>query len=280
MKKSARASEKLLRLAVVGCGAIGSEAVRALVKKPLSRAYRLAGLCDLKLERARSLARLFHYPVPIHSDWRNVLDDADLVLESASGEVAGPLAEAVLARGGDVLVLSVGGLAGREGVLRRLAEKGGHLYIPSGAIGGLDAAQALALNGLKKVTLITRKPPLGFRGSPGAARLGLDLGRLKKEVRLFRGPAKEAVRLFPQNVNVASLLEWGVAAAAPIHVEIYATPGLRTNTHEIILEGRAGRIRIQVNNFPSQANPKTSRLASLSVIAMLRKISANVRIGT
>ena len=53
------------------------------------------------------------------------------------------------------------------------------------------------------------------------------------------------------------------------------------NTHHIESKGSFGKITTTVENVPDSINPKTSRLAVLSAIEMLRSICTDeVKIGT
>jgi len=50
------------------------------------------------------------------------------------------------------------------------------------------------------------------------------------------------------------------------------------NQHRITIEGEFGRLRIEVENVPSD-NPRTGKLSYLSAIAMLRELGASVQVG-
>jgi len=64
-------------------------------------------------------------------------------------------------------------------------------------------------------------------------------------------------------------------------VKIVADPGATTNSHEIQATGKFGKIITRAENIPSPANPKTSYLASLSAVSLLRKItSEGIKIGS
>ncbi len=63
-------------------------------------------------------------------------------------------------------------------------------------------------------------------------------------------------------------------------VRIIATPHMLVNVHEVYIVGDSGSIYARTENFPSEQNPKTSRLAILSAVATLERILKNVKIGT
>ena len=54
-------------------------------------------------------------------------------------------------------------------------------------------------------------------------------------------------------------------------VEIWADPTVTRNIHRIDVEAEAARFSMQIENVPSDDNPRTGRLTALSVIAALKK---------
>ncbi|MBU0683666.1 MAG: DUF108 domain-containing protein, partial [Candidatus Omnitrophica bacterium] len=58
------------------------------------------------------------------------------------------------------------------------------------------------------------------------------------------------------------------------------SPEYTKNIHEIVMEGKAGKISLRVENVPSPDNPKTSYLAALAACAALAGYFDTVRIGT
>src|SRR5215204_3993885 len=63
-------------------------------------------------------------------------------------------------------------------------------------------------------------------------------------------------------------------------IEIWADPDIDRNIHRIEVEAEAARLSLQIENVPSIENPKTGRLTPLSVVALLRKLSSPLAIGT
>ena len=57
-----------------------------------------------------------------------------------------------------------------------------------------------------------------------------------------------------------------------IKVVIYADPGIDKNVHEIKCIGKFGELYIKCINNPSPKNPKTSYIAALSVIKLLKEL--------
>jgi aspartate dehydrogenase len=177
---------------------------------------------------------------------------------------------AVLRRGIDCLVISIGALADAKlfASLKSAARDGNsRILLSAGAIGGVDAIAAMRLGGLTSVRYRSRKPPLAWRGSP-AERL-VDLGKLAKRTMLYKGTAGEAALLYPQNANVAATVALAGLGFDATEVELVADPDAPGNIHEIEAEGASGRFAIELQGKPSRTNPKTSALAALSVARAL-----------
>ena len=153
------------------------------------------------------------------------------------------------------------------------------IFVPSGAIGGLDAVKAARVGRITSVMMETRKPPAGLAGAPYLAARRVDLDAITEPTLIFEGPAAEAVRGFPANVNVLAALSLAGVGPSLTTIRLYAVPGLTRNTHRITVEGDAGRVTIDIENVPSE-NPRTGRLSYLSAIAMLRDLNAPLRVGT
>ena len=250
------------RLGLIGCGAIGSEIARA-VSSGLIEAD-IAVFMDIYPEKCKALQELLGEKVPVVTSIDDFLSyEMDYAVEAASQEAVRQYGEKILRRGISLVVLSVGALLDDE-LRTRLAtaaqEGRARIYAPTGAIAGLDAIRALRSVGIDRVLLRTITPPKS-----------LGVGVNEKRV-LYRGPAREAVKRFPFNVNVAAALS--LAAGKEAEVEIIADPNAERNTHMIIVESKASRLEIRVENVPSKTNPKTSWLAALSVVELLRRITS------
>ena len=163
----------------------------------------------------------------------------------------------------------------------KVAKKNGRkIYVPSGAIVGLDNIKSASLESISEVTLTTRKPPKSLEGAPYIKQKGINLSLLKEPCVLYEGSAKEAVEFFPQNINVAASLSLASIGPERTRVRIIADPNIENIIHEIHVKGEFGEIYTKTINKPSPSNPKTSYIAALSAIATLRKISGNIIIGT
>jgi aspartate dehydrogenase len=181
------------------------------------------------------------------------------------------------------MVMSTGALIDEElfkEITRIAKEKGRKVYVPSGAIVGLDNIKAAAVGPVEEVTLITRKPPKSFEGAPFLSMKRIDLSEIDEPLVLFEGSAREAVRLFPRNVNVSASLSLAGIGPDRTKVKIIADPKAKSIIHEIHVKGEFGEIMTRTINKPFPENPKTSYIAALSAIATLRKISGSIVVGT
>lgn len=268
------------KIGIVGCGTIGSYLAQA-IERNFSEQAELVAICDVDKGKAGKLqaGSSFH---PQILDLDTLIECCDLIIESAVASCAGEVAQKTLAKGKDIMVMSVGGILQKQAELFSVARKNrAHLYIPSGAIAGLDAVQAAAVSGIDKLTLITRKPPKGLAGAPYISEHKIDLTKIKQETTIFKGTAAEAIKGFPQNINVCAALSLASGlGSAKTEVEITTSPDYQTNIHEVEVRGRFGRLVTRTENVPSPDNPKTSFLACLSAVATLRNILDVVKIGT
>jgi len=253
-----------MRFALVGCGAIGAAVIRAFREKLVEG--ELVAVYDLDIEKAKEKAGGFRV---VESLEELILLKPDIAIEAASQEFVKSGIPKLLENGISVILMSVGALLDPETAskVRKSAEAGNsRVYVPHGAIAGIDAIQSLRLRGIEKVFLRTRKNPKS---------LGVK-SELKRPAVLFSGSAKEAVKLFPANINVAASL--ALAAGVEPVVEILADPNVQENVHEITVESKVSKIVLKIRNSSSLENPKTSEIAALSVISALRKIAGNERI--
>lgn len=269
----------LKRIGIAGCGAIGSEIARAILKDFVASA-RLSALYDIDPLKAQGLSKKIgkrQLPAP---NLKALIMKSDLVIECASAQASAQIAKLAIESRRDCMLMSVGGLLEGEKILELARKAGVCVYIPSGAICGIDGLKAHSLAGLKKVWLITRKPATALKNAPYVIANKIDLSRIKKETLIFSGKAKDAVRAFPQNINVAAVLSLAGMGKNKTMVKIIASSDANINSHEIEIESKAGKAFIRCENIPCPDNPKTSYLAVLSAIRALKQIFDPIKIGT
>ncbi len=269
----------MIKVGIIGCGTIGKELARACQKR-FSQEVTLEGISDVDSTRAKKLQKELK-PRPQIMTQDALIKSCDLIIEGASAHVSYEITKKALRLGKDIMVMSVGGIIGKEKELMDLART--HrccLYIPSGGIVGIDGLKAARVGKIHRVTLTTRKPPQGFEDAPYVIRHNINLKNLKEEKVLFEGNATAAVRGFPKNINVSATLSAAGIGPKKTKVKIIACPHMLVNVHEVYVVGDFGSFYSRTENFPSEQNPKTSRLAILSAVATLERILKNVKIGT
>lgn len=256
-----------MNIGIIGFGAIGGFVARS-IKNGMLKGYKVKAVFDLDEGKLKKAEEEGFYTVDNFEDF--LRGRYDIVLESASQDAARRYLPELLSHGFSILVMSGGVFSDTEfkNKMENLAkERGVKIYIPSGAISGLDGIEAMKFAGELKVTLETRKNPK-------------SLGRNDMhEVVIFEGGAKEAAQKFPRNINVAMALALATEHPENVRVRIISSPEVHTNTHTIYAEGKSGKMVIKVENVPFPENPRTSFLAALSALQILKKITQTLVIG-
>ncbi len=245
-----------MRLCVIGCGNVARVLRDFLKDQDFLFFDKNPRKCEALGEYVESFDRMLR-------------SGCDLVIEAASPMAVKEYAERAL-DAADLVILSVGALIDEElygKLVRKARELGRKIYVPSGAIAGIDAIKALKEVGIREIEIEVRKNPRS-----------LGVSTTKEEV-LFEGGAEEAVKKFPFNVNVVATLK--LASGAPIKVRVVADPSIERNTHTIKVKSEVSELFIRISNVPSPYNPKTSYLAVLSIVELIKEIASDtpIKIG-
>lgn len=268
-----------MRIALIGCGTIGVVIAQAIKDKKVNA--ELEYFYELNDEKAKKFAERFHIE---RKDFDEILnEDLDLIIEAASQEAVRTLIPRTLKAKKNVMIMSTGALVDEKLLqeIKDLAKKNNlKVYLPSGAIVGLDGIKSASIEEIERVVIKTRKPPKSLKGAPFFDRNPVDLDQIREPKIIYEGPAKEAVKLFPANVNVASSLSLAGIGPEKTYVQIIVDPNIKSNIHEIIAEGSFGKLMTRTENVPSPDNPRTSYLAGLSAVATLKKITEPIQVGT
>ncbi len=264
-----------MRLGVIGAGAIGRYLVAAVQAGQ-------AGDHEVRVVAVRRPSGALE-GIPVTTDPLTLPRfEIDLAVEAAGQAAVRECAIPLLEAGLDVMIMSVGALADEalaERVRAAARRAGRRVYIPSGALGGLDAVKAAALSGLDSVELISTKPPAALQGAAYFDTHPVDWDRVTGPTVVYEGPAAEAVGYFPQNVNVAAVLSLAGIGPHRTRVRVVADPAATTNQHSVRVRGGFGTLEVNLSNVPTPENPKTSWLAALAAVAMLRRIGDPFQIG-
>lgn len=267
-----------MNICVIGCGAIGTTIARAVQEMPeIEKIY----LTDRSKECATLLQEKFP-KVRYIPDVVPILGDIKLVAEAASQDAARYYAPLALSAGIDVLIMSVGVFQDEQfqaDAFRLAKRKGAKIFLPSGAIGGIDALSAASLESIDDVTLTTTKPPSAFGPNPYLESKGIRASEIRERTELFAGSAREAVKHFPQNINVAATISLAGVGFERTKIRIVCDPQVQTNEHHLKAKGKFGELDVVTRNVPSPRNPKTSYLAALSAISAIKKITGCIWVG-
>jgi len=252
----------MIRIGLLGCGNIGH------IIAAHARGFRIVALFDKCTERAEELAQ--SSGATAFREFEDfVSGDFDFVVEAASVSAVRAYAPDILTHNKNLVIMSVGALTDQEFLetLRESARRHGRrIYIPSGAIFGLDNLKIGRISPVKRLLLRTTKSPA-------------SLGISTQERRLvFSGKAHECIKAYPKNVNVSVAMS--LAAGRDTDVELYVDPAVDRNVHELMIEGDFGEVSIKITNVPSPDNPATSYLAALSILALLNNLDDPIVVGT
>lgn len=252
----------MITIGLLGCGNVGQIiaqhhdeiAITALYDSVYSHAERISAIAG----------------APAYRDFREfIAADFDIVVEAASVAAVRQYAEDIINSGKDLIILSVGALADdafREHLAEIARLAGRKIYVPSGAIIGLDNLKIGHISEISRLMLRTTKNPksLGIKAS--------------RRMLIFEGKANDCIKKYPKNINVAVALE--LAAGREADVELWVDPDVDRNIHEVFVEGEFGEIYMKVKNLPSPDNPATSYLAALSILTLVKNLDNPIKIGT
>jgi aspartate dehydrogenase len=272
-------------IGLIGCGAIGTNLALALESGSVANASIIA-LFDSVDRNAKNLKSKLKSSPEVYSDFGSfLLCPTDIIVEAASQDAVRKFGKSIIDASKDLIVMSVGTFADMtflSELLQLAASKKRlcRIYVPSGAIAGIDAIRSVRYYA-DSITLTTTKSPKALAGAPFFATGKVNLENITSPTVIYEGSAAEAIKMFPANVNVAAVLSLAGLGVDKTTVRIVVNPQAITNQHEIVATGSFGDIKITVNNVPTPGNPKTSFLAVLSALECIRLICDNgLRIGS
>ena len=148
--------------------------------------------------------------------------------------------------------------------LKQAADDGNScVYLPAGAIGGLDALSAAKISGLQRVRYTGRKPLSAWAGTP--AEQEYALAKLTTAQQIFIGNARQVTSLYPKNSNVAATIALAGIGMDNTEVELIADPAATENCHEIEVFANSGSFKISLTGKSLSSNVRTSALAAYSM---------------
>lgn len=263
----------IIKIGLIGSGTIGMFLIEKINQDQQFPQFNITAVFDEREKSIKKLDKLAkqYQLTPFHTLTDFLASDIDIVVECASISAVRQYAMDIV-RKKHMLVISIGALVDRSfySQVRDEAKRHGKkIYLPSGAIGGIDLIQAAnVIGGLESVTLTTRKPATALLGK------SLD----KAEV-LFEGSAEEAIVQYPKNINVSIILSLAGLGVNKTNVQMIADPAVDKNIHTITARGEFGEFELKISNNPLPGNPNTSYLTTLSILSTLQSVESNLLLG-
>lgn len=254
--------------AIAGCGKLAHIIVEALLKNLLPN-YKLIGSYSGTFAKAESISNKIDVTnagyscKPCRSFDELLQLKPDYIVETASPAAFKEWAIPALKNGSSIITLSIGALADEifyKKVQESALENDTRVYIASGAIGGFDMLRTVTLMEESEVTFTTKKGPRSLRKS------SVYNNKLQTEsVEVFKGNAKEAIALFPTQVNVSVAAALASVGPENIKVSINSIPDFIGDDHRI--EIKSQQIHAVVDVYS-----KTAQIAGWSVVNTMRNI--------
>ncbi|MBO1003654.1 aspartate dehydrogenase [Pseudogracilibacillus auburnensis] len=257
-----------MNIGIIGAGAIATYLLNELNENKTN--IQITSLYVRDHEKYKRLEE--EYNIRLYTNLEQFLKaDIDIVVEAANIEAVKQLLPEIITQK-DAVVISIGALAEEEflhEIKCALEKNQRHIYLPSGAIGGLDLVQNVSAVGkIKNVLLETRKPANTLVNAP-----------IDEEQIIFEGTARKAIEKFPKNINVSIALALAGVGFDDTKVKIIADPHTENNLHTISVNGEFGQATFSITNKPLPSNPNTSYLAAISIIGTLKRLTSSIKIG-
>lgn len=259
-------------LAIVGCGKLAEIVVDALINGILPN-YRLIGTMSRTIEKAEYLADKINNIQKNHKcqafdSTRDIISlKPNYIVETASPSALRDFTLEALENGCSIVPLSIGAFADKqfyEEVQKSALKNGVKVYIPAGAIGGLDVMRTMSLMGESKTTFSSDKNPRTLRYTKVYEE---KMETEKKEA--FNGSAVEAIALFPRMVNVSVAASLATVGPDNINVSINTIPGYIGDEHCIKIKNHQVIAELKIYS-------STSDIAGWSVVNTLRNITSPI----
>lgn len=183
--------------------------------------------------------------------------EPDVIVECAGQQVLSEHGLNVVRAGVDLVPASIGVLVHdqfRQELLAEARATGATVRMPSGAIVGIDGLAAARHGGLSDVLYRGTMPPVTLRAHYE--------GSLPESGLVFSGSAREAIALFPKNVNLTGTIALAGIGFDQTRVEMIVDPTLTANVHELFVKGEFGEFHVEVRGYRiSDASPSSRIVA-------------------
>lgn len=260
------------KLAIVGCGKLADIVVDALLGNILPD-YELIGTYSRTHQKALRMAERIREGdpgndcKPCHSISELLALKPEYIVESASPASMRALALPALRNGSSVVCLSIGALADQEfyqEVQDTARQHNTRVHLVSGAIGGFDLLRTASLMEDCKVSFTTQKGPRSLRNTSVYQE---SLETEKKQV--FAGNAKQAIALFPTQVNVVVAASLASVGPENTEVSVNSIPDFIGDNHRIEIQSEEVSASLDIYS-------KSAKIAGWSVVNTLRNITSPI----
>ena len=152
-----------MKVTLIGCGAIGKTLAMHLENED-----NIESVCvlDRKKEAVEALEKECH-KVRYASNIEDAFEKSDLIVEAASQSAVKEFLPKALEIGKDMVIMSVGAFVDdefREKCKVMAKQNNCRIYIPSGAVCGIEGICAATIEEVEEIILMTYKPPDAFKG--------------------------------------------------------------------------------------------------------------------
>lgn len=265
------------RAAIFGMGAVGLSLARDWT---IGTSWTLSAVCVRSRLSATARARLAP-GVRVCERIEDLLEiPLDAVVEAAGHEAIRAVGPQILRRGCHLFLLSSGVLADESTYrtfLSAAAEGHARIVIPTGALAGFDGLATLKRAGATEVLYRSTKPARAWRGTHADSTHDLDA--LTQPTVIFRGTARDAARLFPQNANLAASVALAGIGFDRTEVELIADPAASGNTAVVEARSPDCTLKVDMSGIAESLNPKSSAIVHFSALAALERFSGGLTFG-
>jgi aspartate dehydrogenase len=241
-----------VRVGLIGLGAIGLQVAQG-IQAGVAGDTELVGVL-VENHRTR------HVQAPVFTELGAFLASGpQVVLEAAGPAAFAAYAEAIVESGAALIAASGSALVDltlRGRLEAACLRHGTRIYLPAGAVGGLDALGAAAVGGLDDVRLRIVEPG--------------DAERV-----IFRGAAVEGIRQFPSRLNSAAAVTF--VASRDVQLELAQRPAEGGREIELTARGAFGDFLVRMRPTPN--HNRLSHIVALSLLACLRRLQQPIVVG-
>lgn len=248
----------ITKIGIIGAGVIGS-----FLSEQLKKFENVALFVYDKDTKAICALKEKSITFTVTSSLSELINKADVIIEAAHPDVVGDILTIIHDKKiyhKKVMCMSIGGILNNLKLYNDLLSKHVKIYLPTGAIAGIDLIES-ASNNITNIILQTTKSPKS-----------LNLNTIAQKQIMFEGSVQDAIKKYPQNINIAARIALAVKDESKVKVRIIVDPDIKTNQHEVFIEGDFGKAYFKIENIPSPNNPKTSYLACLSALQKVKEI--------